>query len=1042
MTKWRRPAARCALPSPRFLPRLLLLLLPLISECLQLNVNAGADTTVIVSTPLAESPCMVCLVQDGVAPEANCSLSLTVKPGENATLLFNCSEPRAIAVEIHKKVECTAATCSPAIAPTLTSLFKDFNKTFIWDLSSLPETTLGLDFSGAGLRGVGPSETCADGYRYMISSTQARGEAYCRQGPLTYLDLPSQATVSLQVPYGKELDSAVFSVVTKPSPKKGRVINITPETNATIILRKEDQSSSCTACSSKNSKPPCPSPLILKGTTVEFSCPQPQAVFSVEINKNIDCSATSCQGNIVQSEPTFFSEFNRSFTWDIKAVATKGFQVDFPDPGMRQISPPETCPDQYTYTLTVYQRSGPAVIGVFCWGGPIRKVKMLYRGRLTLQVPGLRAVDPSVFNISIGPSIKTLAGVFVELPNGQSTTDLFSPNYPYGFPDDDLMAWNISVPPRHNYTVKFVKYTEPQCLKKNTEVEYDWRLQRSAVAMSLSDPQPSQRQGSFQMFLRNCETDRSKDAPVLSLNFQVLVTRSSLPVLCPVDLPKEEGLTLFIKKQDPTSLCEMKMDSVIQEEITLRPGVKSSLSFQDCRSDELMLTGSKTIECLQWDKCPVDGTLLSIPTLASCLPTVLRNITWNLWSQDNTIVELLAPTGGLQQLLDGQECPSNLSLAIMEGGGVYFGSFCSGGPLSKVQVHGNISITATPMGTLGLSWTKEPFLNVTFNKGKKSAEAYVLTVFPGTDSPALLATPSWPQGMLPNSTVSWVVLLPPQQQAELLLTSKSQPRCAAGSSSVVVQALGSSKPMLRRGEGELAQVERVTASESFYVNVSNCMPKQGALSMLTKITVQRKSNPLLSIILGAVGALLLLLFAVLVVVCVVTRKKKGKKRVSIYNPNGNVFVPGISQFPKTRENNESHVYASIDETLIYGHLLKKTEQDKDQDTFRSPQTDVYRTFTGPMEGESIIREKTPEPEVDGSRSLLEPVPTMVIGRPRTPIERQESYSYTDPRMVDNELYTFKSNGDLGVRFLTLKEKEPEGEQQPQQEDDEFDDLSE
>ncbi|MFT7812425.1 CUB domain-containing protein 1 [Arapaima gigas] len=1030
---WRLLASGCAVALLRLV---LPLCLPPVAECQQLTVSPGADTTVTIST-LTASPCMVCLVQDGVS-DVNCSYSLTVKPSGNAGLHFNCSDPqKSFAIEIRKKVECTLATCSPAIAPTLTSIFKDFSRTFIWDLTSLPEMSLGLDFPAVGLKNVGLSEACVDGYRYTIFSAQPPGKAYCRQGSLTHLDLRSPATVSLQVPSQKELDSGMFSVVTKPLAKKGRVMTVTPDSNTVITIKKVNQDSNCTVCNSKGSKPSCSTSLTLKATTnttVEFTCPQPQEAFSVEINKEIVCSVTSCNGDIVQSESSLFADFNRTFSWDIKTVGNKVFQVDFPDSGMRQISPDETCPDQSSYTLIIYQRSGLAIIGVFCRVGHLRKVRMPYKGRVAVAVPGLRTLDPFVFNVSAGPNIRTLAEVFIEVPNGESTMDIFSPNYPNGFPDDDLMAWNFQIPPKHNYTVKFLKYTEPQCQKKDVEVEYMLGTRRSGISMALSDLQPSQMQGSFRMLLRNCETVRSADVPVLSLSFQVSVTRSSLPVICSVDRPEEDGFTLFINKTGPSALCELKMDSVIQEEIVLRPGTNTSLSFQDCRSDELILTASRTIECLQWKKCPVNEILLTVPTLESCLPTVLRNITWQIYSQEESTVELLAPAAGLQQSLAGQECNSNLSAAIVEVEveGVCFGTFCPGGPLQKVQIHGNVSITTTSTRTLGLSWMKEPFLSVSFNNS--TTETYVLTVVPGTNSPALLATPGWPQGMPPNSTVSWVVQLPPQQQAELLLTSDGQPKCAVGHSSIVVQALDSSKPMLSRNEGEMFRVERLTTSDSFYVKVSNCVPENGAFSMLTKITMQKKSNALLSIILGAVGALLLLLIAVLVVVCLVTsRKKKSKKRVSIYNPNGNVFAPGTSKFPKNRENNESHVYASIDETLMYTHLLRTS----DQDTYRGPQVNMFPNFPGPMDGKPVDRERTPEPEVDGFQPFLEPVPTIAAGRPHTPIARQDSLAYTDPRMVDNELYTFKTNGDLGVRFLTLKEKEPEAVQNPDIENDEF-----
>lgn len=71
------------------------------------------------------------------------------------------------------------------------------------------------------------------------------------------------------------------------------------------------------------------------------------------------------------------------------------------------------------------------------------------------------------------------------------------------------------------------------------------------------------------------------------------------------------------------------------------------------------------------------------------------------------------------------------------------------------------------------------------------------------------------------------------------------------------------------------------------------------------------------------------------------KKKKLNHQVSIYNPNGTVFLPGKSYFPKTREDNESHVYTTIEDTLVYTHLLKKGAE-----IGTYGESDVYRPFTG------------------------------------------------------------------------------------------------
>lgn len=79
------------------------------------------------------------------------------------------------------------------------------------------------------------------------------------------------------------------------------------------------------------------------------------------------------------------------------------FQLDIPAPGMRQIKPSESCPDQHTYSIISYQRSGPISIGTFCRNGTISQIQVLYRGRVSLEVSKGTPLNPSDFSVSIGP---------------------------------------------------------------------------------------------------------------------------------------------------------------------------------------------------------------------------------------------------------------------------------------------------------------------------------------------------------------------------------------------------------------------------------------------------------------------------------------------------------------------------------------------------------------------------------------------------------------------------------------------------------------
>lgn len=157
------------------------------------------------------------------------------------------------------------------------------------------------------------------------------------------------------------------------------------------------------------------------------------------------------------------------------------------------------------------------------------------------------------------------------------------------------------------------------------------------------------------------------------------------------------------------------------------------------------------------------------------------------------------------------------------------------------------------------------------------------------------------------------------------------------------------------------------------------------------------------------------------------KKESANKESSIYIGKGNIFRPGDRHFTKARSDNESHVYASIDESMVYGHLLVDSSYaDSVQDHFKGMQVDSYHTFTGPTDGDlPVIKEPDPEPEMDQYRTFLDPSETFIPSRPRTPINRQESLGYEDRRMVDNELYTFKSTGDINTIRLSGVDMEPQ-----------------
>lgn len=88
------------------------------------------------------------------------------------------------------------------------------------------------------------------------------------------------------------------------------------------------------------------------------------------------------------------------------------------------------------------------------------------------------------------------------------------------------------------------------------------------------------------------------------------------------------------------------------------------------------------------------------------------------------------------------------------------------------------------------------------------------------------------------STVSWLVSVPPRMEARLMFANLSQPKCSNRHTNIRVQRIGRPEEDYSRREDEEAESE-ITISESFYLNMSNCMPERGDFSVITKITLKK-----------------------------------------------------------------------------------------------------------------------------------------------------------------------------------------------------------
>lgn len=127
-------------------------------------------------------------------------------------------------------------------------------------------------------------------------------------------------------------------------------------------------------------------------------------------------------------------------------------------------------------------------------------------------------------------------------------------------------------------------------------------------------------------------------------------------------------------------------------------------------------------------------------------------------------------------------------------------------------------------------------------------------------------------------------------------------------------------------------------------------------------------------------------------------------------PKGKPILPGNATFPKTRADNESHVYASIeDQPVVDGNTGPWSN---------GHQVDTYHPFTGPSDPVPPVKESSAEytldrgEDQDSYQPFLNPTSTFMPARPRTPLISQSSLGFEDRRMAQNELNTFKSAGDI------------------------------
>lgn len=136
--------------------------------------------------------------------------------------------------------------------------------------------------------------------------------------------------------------------------------------------------------------------------------------------------------------------------------------------------------------------------------------------------------------------------------------------------------------------------------------------------------------------------------------------------------------------------------------------------------------------------------------------------------------------------------------------------------------------------------------------------------------------------------------------------------------------------------------------------------------------------------------------------------------MGIYNTEVNTEAPRRQAFfKKGRKTNESHVYAVIDDTMVYGHLLQEENS--------TPAVDVYMPFEGPMD------EPPPLPPLkfpNGSTradTMLDPLASSMkeneiymVSEPimRQPVENEDTSIPYIEESGSGTFSTFSTNGTI------------------------------
>ncbi|KAL0599746.1 CUB domain-containing protein 1 [Plecturocebus cupreus] len=444
--------------------------------------------------------------------------------------------------------------------------------------------------------------------------------------------------------------------------------------------------------------------------------------------------------------------------------------------------------------------------------------------------------------------------------------------------------------------------------------------------------------------------------------------------------------------------------------LTLTSGSKHKISFLCDDLTRLWMNVEKTISCTDHRYCQRKSYPLQVPGDILQLPVELHDFSWKLLVPKDKLSLMLVPAQKLQQHTHEKPCSTSFSYRVasaIPGQDLYFGSFCPGGSIEQIQVKQNISVTLRTFAPSFRQEASRQGLVVSFIPYFK--EEGVFTVTPDTKSKVYLRTPNWDRGLPSLTSVSWNISVPRDQVACLtFFKERTGVVCQTGRAFMIIQE------QRTRAEEIFSLDEDVLPKpsfrhHSFWVNISNCSPASGKqLDLLFWVTLTPKTRDLTVILIAVVGGGALLLFALGLIICCVKKKRKKTNKgpaVGVYNGNINTEMPRQpKKFPKGRKDNDSHVYAVIEDTMVYGHLLQDSGG-----SFLQPEVDTYRPFPG------AVGVHPPSSPAVCSRAPTAKLTTEEPPPCSPPESESEPYTFSHPNNGD------VSSKDTGVPLLNTQE---------------------